>query len=80
MYNVGSGKSRRTGDILALLLRTSGVCREVVELRGGFKQDPIADITRIRSAVGWEPEIPIEETVEAVWHYCNSCKGDGNHP
>jgi GDP-4-dehydro-6-deoxy-D-mannose reductase len=76
VYNVGSGESRRTGDILALLLRMSGVRREVVELRGGFKQDPIADIARIRAAVGWEPEIPIEETVEAVWQYWKACRGE----
>jgi GDP-4-dehydro-6-deoxy-D-mannose reductase len=72
IYNVGSGRGRRTGDILAMLLEISGTRRPVVELRGGVKYDPIADLSRIRS-LGWEPEILIEETVAAVWHYWEGC-------
>ena len=69
IYNVGSGANRRTGDILAMLLEISGVQRRITEVFGGFKQDPIADITRIRNAVDWEPRISMEETVTAIWKY-----------
>lgn len=78
IYNVGSGRSRRTGDILAILLEISGARRPIVELRGGVKHDPIADISRIRD-IGWEPEVPIEETVAAVWKYWKGCEVEERH-
>jgi GDP-4-dehydro-6-deoxy-D-mannose reductase len=61
-YNVGSGISRRTGDILEILLRVAG-SREIVELRPGRRQDPIADIRRLSSQTSWQPQISIEQTV-----------------
>jgi GDP-4-dehydro-6-deoxy-D-mannose reductase len=62
-YNVGSGQARRSGEILELLRRTAGVDRTVVELRPGRKQDPIADITRLVRRTGWQPRVPLEQTV-----------------
>ena len=47
VYNVGSGVSRRSGDVLELLRSMADPTRPVVELRPGFKQDPIADVGRI---------------------------------
>jgi GDP-4-dehydro-6-deoxy-D-mannose reductase len=61
-YNVGSGVCRRTGDILEILLRDAGP-REIVELRPGLRQDPIADIGHLTAQTGWLPEIAIEQTV-----------------
>jgi GDP-4-dehydro-6-deoxy-D-mannose reductase len=61
-YNVGSGISRRTGDILEILVRAAGA-REIIELRPGRRQDPIADISRLNAQTGWQPEITIEQTV-----------------
>ena len=63
VYNVGSGISRRTGDILDLLRSMADPDRPVVETRPGFKQDPIADVTRLIRATGWRPAIPLEQTV-----------------
>jgi GDP-4-dehydro-6-deoxy-D-mannose reductase len=62
-YNVGSGQPRRSGDILEILRRTARVDRAVVELRPGRKQDPIADITRLVRRTGWQPRVPLEQTV-----------------
>jgi GDP-4-dehydro-6-deoxy-D-mannose reductase len=62
-YNVGSGQSRRSGEILELLRRAAGVDRAVVELQPGRKQDPIADITRLVRQTGWQPRVPLEQTV-----------------
>jgi len=62
-YNVGSGQARRSGEILELLQRTAGMDRAVVELRPGRKQDPIADITRLVRRTGWQPRVPLEQTV-----------------
>jgi GDP-4-dehydro-6-deoxy-D-mannose reductase len=62
-YNVGSGQSRRSGEIFEILRRAAGVDRAVVELRPGRKQDPIADITRLVRRTGWQPRVPLEQTV-----------------
>ena len=63
VYNVGSGVSRRSGHILELMRGMADPARPVVELQPGFKQDPIADVTRLVRATGWTPEIPLEQTV-----------------
>ncbi|MBN1910920.1 MAG: NAD-dependent epimerase/dehydratase family protein [Pirellulales bacterium] len=75
IYNVGSGQSRRTGDILDLLRRLAGDDRAILETRPGPKQDPIADIVRLTTLTGWQPEIPLERTVAdtlAYWRNRNN--------
>lgn len=62
-YNVGSGVSRRTGDILARLCTLAGASRPVVETRPGMRQEPIADISRLQSATDWRPEVPLDQTL-----------------
>ncbi len=62
-YNVGSGVNRRSGDILDLLRRMADPDRSVVELHPGFKQEPIADVTRLVRVTGWSPDIPLEQTL-----------------
>jgi GDP-4-dehydro-6-deoxy-D-mannose reductase len=49
--------------VLDLLQRMADPNRSVIELRPGFKQDPIADIARLTECTGWRPEIPLEQTV-----------------
>ncbi|OHB69291.1 MAG: hypothetical protein A2V70_20710 [Planctomycetes bacterium RBG_13_63_9] len=63
VYNVGSGVSRRSGDVLEMLRQMVDPQRPVVELRPGRKQDPIADISRLVGCTGWQPAIPLEKTV-----------------
>ena len=46
--------------------------------RGGRKQDPIADISRLQSATAWRPEIPIELTVEQTLQYWRRQLGKQN--
>ena len=60
---MGSGISRRSGDVLKILQEMADPQRPVVELRPGFKQDPIADITRLVRCTGWRATIPLETTV-----------------
>jgi GDP-4-dehydro-6-deoxy-D-mannose reductase len=67
IYNVGSGTSRTSGAIFDLLRRLAGPGRAVVETRPGFKQGPIADISRLAARTGWAPAIPIEQTVADTW-------------
>lgn len=68
-YNVASGTARSTGEIFSVLQRLAGSTRPAVELHGGFKQDPIADIGRLVRATGWAPRIPLEQTVGDVLAY-----------
>ena len=63
VYNVGSGKARRSGDILAILRRMADPDRPIAESRPGFKQDPIAEITRLVECTDWRATIPLEQTV-----------------
>jgi GDP-4-dehydro-6-deoxy-D-mannose reductase len=69
VYNVGSSRSRRTGDLVELLRRLADPDRAIVELRPGRKQDPIADVARVTERTGWRPAIPIEQTVADTWEY-----------
>ncbi len=66
-YNVGSGKAQRSGDVLELLRQMADPGRPIKELAPGFKQDPIADITRLTDETGWNPTVPIEQTVADTW-------------
>lgn len=69
VYNVGSGVSVRSGDVFALLAACSGRTPEVVELQPGRRQNPIADTTRLTTATGWRPRIPLRQTVADTWAY-----------
>lgn len=76
VYNVGSGISRRSGDVLEILRNMADPQRPIVELHPGFKQDPIADIARLLECTGWRPKIPLETTVAdtlAWWRRFLSC-------
>ena len=86
VYNVGSGLSRRSGDILEILRNLADPSRPVVELHPGFKQDPIADTARILRRAGWRARLPLETTVSdtlAWWRRLSQGgrgKADGGRP
>jgi GDP-4-dehydro-6-deoxy-D-mannose reductase len=63
VYNVGTGVSRRSGDLFRQMRRMAGCDRAAAELYPGVKQEPIADITRLVHATGWAAAIPIEQTI-----------------
>jgi GDP-4-dehydro-6-deoxy-D-mannose reductase len=62
-YNVGSGTARRSGDVLDILRNLADPGRPIRQLQPGFKQDPIADITRLVHATGWRAAIRLSQTV-----------------
>ena len=69
-YNVGSGRSRRSGDVIRRLCQAAGIDCPVVEMAPRFRQEPIADIARLQRLTGWRPEIPLETTLSdtlAFW-------------
>jgi GDP-4-dehydro-6-deoxy-D-mannose reductase len=72
-YNIGSGKALRTGEILDFLLSRAHR-RLRTEVAPQMKRPIdvptiVADTTRIRSATGWTPEIPLEQTLTDTLEY-----------
>lgn len=72
-YNVGSGKSRRIGDILKLIISMASVpiSVEVDPARLRPIDVPVieADITKLHEITGWQPRIPFETTVRETLDY-----------
>jgi GDP-4-dehydro-6-deoxy-D-mannose reductase len=66
-YNVCSGRGRRLREILDLLLASSSARVEVrvdeTRLRPSDVPAQVGDPSRLREATGWEPRIPLEETL-----------------
>jgi len=69
VYNVGSGRPIRSGEVLDLLRRLARSDRPIRETRPGPKQEPVADTSRLCQQTGWRPEVPLEQTVADTWAY-----------
>jgi GDP-4-dehydro-6-deoxy-D-mannose reductase len=67
VYNVCSGVSVRTGDILAILARETPIRVEQrtdpERVREGEVMDIRGSHDKLTAATGWEPEIPFEQTL-----------------
>lgn len=68
IYNVGSGRSYSLEEILSFIIGNSkreGISWEVdsAKLRPADIMELRADITKLRDATGWEPQIEIEQSV-----------------
>ena len=73
VYNIGSGKSYKIGEILDKLLSLSTVKIKV-------EQDPtlfmpldnpelVCDFSKFASDTGWKPQIPIDQTLRETLDY-----------
>ncbi|NLS91255.1 MAG: NAD-dependent epimerase/dehydratase family protein [Planctomycetaceae bacterium] len=69
IYNVGTGQNRCSGDILRQLLEIAACDRPVVETRPGRRQEPIADPARLVVSTGWQPIIPLRQTIADTLAY-----------
>ena len=73
IYNVCSGEDVLIGDLAQRLISLSGVDLELrpqsVELRPVDVPVLRGDASRLRSATGWTPEIPLDETLRDVLAY-----------
>jgi GDP-4-dehydro-6-deoxy-D-mannose reductase len=69
-YNAGRGETFRIQDLLDRLLRLSRVSVEVRQkIEPGRKADTAvtrADPTKLRTATGWSPRIPLEQTLTDI--------------
>jgi GDP-4-dehydro-6-deoxy-D-mannose reductase len=73
VYNIGSGKSHKIGEILDRLLSLSKVKIDVeldpARLRPSDVPDIYSDNKKIEEETGWKPEIPLEKTLEDTLDY-----------
>jgi GDP-4-dehydro-6-deoxy-D-mannose reductase len=67
VLNIASGQARRIGEVLDSLLRLSGVKAtievEPARVRPNEIKSLCGDATAARTLLGWQPEIPFEETL-----------------
>lgn len=72
-YNVGSGTARSIQSMLDLILTRTSVKIEVVRDASRMRPSDVpaiaADISRIRTDTGWEPVLPLENTIEDIMNY-----------
>ncbi len=79
-YNLSCERSYAIGETLDLLCQIAGVCpRRVVDpaLYRPTDGSPLLDTGRIRSAVGWRPEIPFEQTLRDIYEDARARPADG---
>ncbi len=69
IYNVGSGVSVRSGDLVRKLCEAYGEPREIVEVYPQHQQNPIADISKLVDCSDWQPEISMEQMVRETLAY-----------
>ncbi len=76
VYNVGSGRAVAVQEIVDTLLALARVPIRVEPdpalLRPMDVPVIVSDCSRLRAATGWEPQIPLEESVRAVLDYWRS--------
>ncbi len=67
-YNVASGTGWRIGALLDRLMETVGVRAEICVEPGRLRPPDrsVGDASRVRSATGWAPRIPIETTLASL--------------
>jgi GDP-4-dehydro-6-deoxy-D-mannose reductase len=67
-YNVASGVGYRIGELLDMLIAIAGIrCEIVVDpARVRPTDSAVGDAGRLRAATGWEPRIPLRETLSRL--------------
>lgn len=70
-YNVGSGQGHTLNEVLALAKRVTGVeiATRHKPARGGDVRGVVLDVSRIRTALGWQPRINLEEGLMRTWEW-----------
>jgi UDP-glucuronate 4-epimerase len=70
-YNVGGGTEASMLDAIAILERLAESSLEVVRAPAvpGDQRRTSADTTRIRTELGWEPQISLEDGLAAQWEW-----------
>lgn len=69
VYNVGSGRSHSVAELVAAVQTAAGTRKPVVDRRRERKNeipDVVADITRARTDLSWEPSHSLDEGIRLV--------------
>ena len=73
VYNIGSGRAVTIRQLLQMLLSLTDVEIEVrqdpARMRPSDVEILLADTTKFHELTGWEPEIPLERTLEDLLNY-----------
>ena len=74
VYNVGGGDEASMLEAIALLEQISGRELDVrhVNASQGDVSRTKADVTRIREALGWEPQASLRDGLEAMWAWASA--------
>lgn len=74
VYNLGSGTAVSVNTLVNTLLRLAGSKLEPIHgpRRPGDPERTCADISRIRRQLGWKPQVPLEEGLEAALDWARS--------
>lgn len=73
VYNVGSGRAVRSGDIFERLQRLAGQPRQAVQRHPGPRHHPVANIARLTRDTQWTPRIPLQQTIADTLAYFEAC-------
>ena len=73
VYNIGSGRPTALKSVLDFFLIQSRVALSVEQERGRLRRgdvaDSVCDYTKFKAQTGWQPEIPLEQTLGEVLEY-----------
>jgi nucleoside-diphosphate-sugar epimerase len=74
VYNVGGGEEATLNRALELLEAIAGRRLDVVRAPevAGDQRRTKADTTRIREALGWTPQVPLEQGLAAQWEWASA--------
>ena len=73
VYNIGSGRETRVGDVLAMLIEIAGIEVEPSTdprmLRADEQRRVVADVAKIEKHTGWRANIPMHRTLTDTLEY-----------
>jgi GDP-4-dehydro-6-deoxy-D-mannose reductase len=72
-YNVASGRETRLSDLIGDLLGIAGVDAaveiEAARVRPSEQRRVVADVSKIARDIGWQPELPLRDTLKDTLDY-----------
>ena len=77
VYNVGGGSEATMLEAIAIAERVSGQTLQVrfLPVAAGDVRRTAADVTRIRSELGWAPRVSLEDGLRAQWEWASTRVG-----
>ena len=68
-YNIASGHTVRVGRILQRLCELAGITPRIERDPARYRTDTLAprlDATKLRTETGWEPRLPLDQTLHDI--------------